>query len=53
MLESLKFELGKVWKYDPHHIIYNTTIVIEYSPYVHHLSLEIEWLDKKENWSEI
>jgi hypothetical protein len=47
MLISLRFELGEVLKYYPHHVISNLRIAIKYSLYVHHTNLEMERLANK------
>jgi hypothetical protein len=44
---------GKIWKYDPCHIISNQRVAINFSPCVDHADLEIERLANKGSWAEI
>jgi hypothetical protein len=47
MIKSLKLEEGKVWKYDPSHIISSLGVAIRSTPYVHETNFKLEgWLIK-------
>lgn len=51
MLKEFNLEMGEVWNYDPHRIIFNRRKDINDSAYVHEYRSELEWKTNFDSWT--